>query len=63
MGWLSFNQVMLGVGEPSTSQGRTVGKPSTTDTLEFSLGPLMVGGAEGRERRGDGAEQLSLARK
>lgn len=49
MGWLSFNQVMLGVGEPSTSQGRTVGKPSTTDTLEFSLGPLMVGGAEGRE--------------
>lgn len=62
MGWLSFSQVMLGVGEPSTSQGSTVGKPSTTDTSEFSPGPLMVGGAEGRERRGDAAEQLSLAR-
>ncbi|TNN86541.1 hypothetical protein EYF80_003311 [Liparis tanakae] len=41
MAWLSFNQVMLGAGEPSTSQGRTVGKPSTTDTSEVSPGPLM----------------------
>lgn len=51
MGWLSFNQVMLGVGEPSTSQGRTVGNPSTTDTSEFSLGPLMLGGAEEKGQR------------
>lgn len=62
MGWLSFSQVMLGVGEPSTSQGRTVGKPRTTDTSEVSLGPLMVGGAEEKERHGDGVEQLSAAR-
>lgn len=58
MGWLSFSQVMLGVGEPSTSQGRTVGKPSTTDTSEVSPGPLMVGGAEGEERHDGGVEQL-----
>lgn len=51
MGWLSFNQVMLGVGEPSTSQGSTVGKPSTTDTSEVSLGPLMVGGAGEKDRQ------------
>lgn len=51
MGWLSFNQVILGVGEPSTSQGSTVGNPSTTDTSEVSVGPLMVGGAAEKEQQ------------
>lgn len=37
---------MLGVGDPSTSQESSVENPSTTDTSEVSLGPLMVGGAD-----------------
>lgn len=36
---------MLGVGEPSTSQGRIAAKPSTTDTSDVSVVPLIVGGA------------------
>lgn len=49
MGWLSFSQVMLGVGEPSTSQASTAGNPSTTVTSDVSLGPLMMGGAKAKE--------------
>lgn len=51
MGLLSFNQVILGVGEPSTLHGRTLGKPSTTDTSVFSLGPLILGGAKERSQQ------------
>lgn len=43
---------MLGVGDPSTSQGSSVENPSTTDTSEVSLGPLMVGGAKRGDKKG-----------
>lgn len=57
MGWLSLSQVILGVGEPSTSQGRTAGKPSTTDTSDTSVVPVMMGGAGVKKKRGGGKTQ------
>lgn len=41
---------MLGVGKPSTLQGRIAGKPSTTDTSDVSVVPLIVGGAGVKNR-------------